>query len=39
VKIRDEGFVRNKAAYIAPGILADGSKDILGSWIEQTEGA
>lgn len=39
VKIRDEGFVRNKAVYIALGILPDGSKEILGIWIEQTEGA
>ena len=39
VKIRDEGFVRNKAVYIALGILPDGAKDILGLWIEQTEGA
>ena len=39
VKIRDEGFVRNKAVYIALAILPDGSKEILGLWIEQTEGA
>src|SRR6185312_12979171 len=39
VKIRDEGFVRNKAVYIALGIQPDGSKEILGIWIEQTEGA
>ena len=39
VKIRDEGFVRNKAVYVALGILPDGTKDILGIWIEQTEGA
>jgi putative transposase len=39
VKVRDEGFVRNKAVYIALGILADGTKEILGIWIEQTEGA
>jgi len=39
VKIRDEGFVRNKAIYIALAILADGTKEILGIWIEQTEGA
>ena len=39
VKIRDEGFVRNKAVYIALGILTDGTKEILGIWIEQTEGA
>ena len=36
VKIGDEGFVRN---YIALGILPDGTKEILGIWIEQTEGA
>jgi len=39
VKIRDEGFVRNKAVYIALGILPDGTKEILGIWIEQSEGA
>jgi len=39
VKIRDEGFVRNKAVYIALGILPDGTKEILGIWIERTEGA
>ena len=39
VKIRDEGFVRNKAVYIALGILPGGHKEILGIWIEQTEGA
>ena len=39
VKIRDEGFVRNKAVYIALGIQPDGTKEILGLWIEQSEGA
>ncbi len=39
VKIRDEGTVKNKAVYLALGILPDGTKDILGIWIEQTEGA
>ena len=29
----------NKAIYIALGILPDGTKEILGIWIEQTEGA
>lgn len=38
VKIRDEGFVRNKAVYIALGIQPDGTKEVLGIWIEQTEG-
>lgn len=39
VKIRDEGVVRSKAVYLALGVLADGRRDILGLWIEQTEGA
>jgi putative transposase len=39
VKIREEGVVRSKAVYLALGVLADGSKDILGIWIESTEGA
>ena len=39
VKIRDEGVVRNKAIYLALGVLPDGSRDILGLWIENTEGA
>ncbi|MBN8945081.1 MAG: IS256 family transposase, partial [Rhizobiales bacterium] len=39
VKIRDEGLVRNKAVYLALGVMADGTKDILGLWIEQNEGA
>jgi putative transposase len=39
VKIRDEGMVRNKAVYVALGVRIDGQKEILGLWIEQTEGA
>jgi transposase-like protein len=39
VKIRDEGTVRAKAVYLALGIRTDGRRDILGLWIEQTEGA
>ncbi len=39
VKIRDEGLVRNKAVYVALGVTAEGAKDILGLWIENTEGA
>jgi transposase-like protein len=39
VKIRDEGIVRNKAVYLALGINREGVKDVLGLWIEQTEGA
>ena len=39
VKIRDEAVVRSKAVYLALAVLPDGSRDILGLWIEQTEGA
>ena len=39
VKIRDEGLVKNKAVYVALAYNADGEKDVLGLWIEQTEGA
>ncbi len=39
VKIRDEGTVRSKAVYLALGITPSGTKDVLGLWIEQTEGA
>jgi putative transposase len=39
VKIRDEGLVRNKAVYLALGVMADGTKDLLGLWIETSEGA
>jgi putative transposase len=38
-KIRDEATVRSKAVYLALAVLPDGSRDILGIWIEQTEGA
>lgn len=39
LKIRDRGVVRNKAVYIAVGLESDGSKDVLGLWIQNTEGA
>lgn len=39
LKIRDEGTVRNKAVYLALGIDVAGRKDLLGLWIEHTEGA
>jgi putative transposase len=39
VKIRDEGIVKNKAVFLALGVSPDGSRDVLGLWIEQTEGA
>ena len=39
VKIREDAVVRNKAIYLALGVLSDGTRDILGLWIENTEGA
>lgn len=39
VKIKEDAVVRNKAIYLALGVLPDGSRDILGLWIEGTEGA
>ena len=39
VKIRDDAVVRNKAVYLALAILPDGTREVLGIWIEQTEGA
>jgi Transposase, Mutator family len=39
VKIHDDGLVRNKAVYVALGVTPDGNKDILGLWIETSEGA
>jgi len=39
VKIRDEGTVSNRAVHIALGVRADGTKEVLGLWLEQSEGA
>jgi transposase-like protein len=39
VKIREDNVVRNKAVYLALGIQPDGTRDVLGLWIENTEGA
>ena len=39
VKIRNEGLVSNRAVYLAIGLRCSGHKEILGLWIEQTEGA
>ena len=38
VKIREDAVVHNKAIDLALGILPDGTRDILGLWIENTEG-
>ncbi len=39
VKIRDKSGVRNKIVYLAVGVRYDGSKEVLGMWIQATEGA
>src|SRR3990167_8466381 len=39
VKIREDAVVRNKAIYLALGVRPDGTRDILGLWIENTEWA
>ena len=39
VKIREDSVVRNKAVYLALGVRRDGTREILGLWIENTEGA
>ena len=39
IKVRTEGRVINKSVYIAMGINTDGMKDVLGIWLEKTEGA
>jgi putative transposase len=38
-KVRDEGVVVNKAAYIAIGTDLEGKKDVLGIWMGASEGA
>jgi putative transposase len=39
VKVRDQGHVVNKAAYLAIGLNRDGIKEVLGLWLESSEGA
>jgi transposase-like protein len=39
VKVRDEGQVKNKAVYLAIGVNIEGKKEVLGLWIEKTEGS
>ena len=39
VKTREDDVVRNKAVYLALGVRRDGAREILGLWIETTEGA
>lgn len=39
VNIRDNGFMSKKAVYIALGVNREGRKEVLGMWINATEGA
>lgn len=39
VKTREDNVVRNKAVYLALGVRRDGTREILGLWVETTEGA
>ena len=39
IKIRDKGVVQNKAVYLVVGVNLDGGKEVLGMWLQRTEGA
>ena len=39
LKIRENGSVTRRACYLALGVAMDGSRDVLGMWFQQTEGA
>jgi len=39
VKVKDQGQVTNKAVYLAVAITMEGKKEVLGFWIEKTEGS
>lgn len=39
LRVREGGSVRRKAAYLALGLGLDGRKEVLGIWLEETEGA
>ena len=39
VSVRDGGSVTKKAVYIALGVGLDGNREVLGFWIQATEGA
>ena len=39
VKLRHEGVVKSQAVYVAIGLNLDGNKEVLGLWIERSEGA
>jgi len=39
IKVRDTSGVQNKSVYIVVGVRPDGSKEVLGFWLQATEGA
>ena len=39
VEIGNKGLLRNKAIHVALGVRADGTKEVLGLWLGQNEGA
>jgi len=39
IKVKEEGFIRQKCAYCVLGVDCDGHKDILGIYLSETEGA
>ncbi len=39
IRVRDGGSVRRKSVYLAIGVGLGGRKEVLGMWLEQTEGA
>jgi putative transposase len=39
LKIRDGGSVQRKAGYLALGVGMDGSREVLGLWFQESEGA
>jgi putative transposase len=39
LKLRSSGSVQNQAVYVALGITLEGTKDLLGLWVGEAEGA
>ncbi len=39
LKIREGGTVQRRALYLALGFKLDGDRDVLGMWVQETEGA
>jgi len=39
LRVREGGSVRRQSAYLAIGVGVEGRKEVLGMWLEETEGA